>query len=59
MPSTLQRALAAAGFALLSVTLPASAQETVRIRGTIEKVDGSAYVVKNRDGAEYLSLIHI
>jgi hypothetical protein len=32
--------------------LPAAAQETVRIRGTIEKVDGPVYVVKNRDGAE-------
>ena len=32
--------------------MPASAQETVRIRGTIEKVDGPVYVVKNRDGAE-------
>ena len=53
MPSTLQRTLAAAGFTLLCVALPASAQETVRIRGTIEKVDGAAYVVKNRDGAEY------
>jgi hypothetical protein len=47
-----QRALAAAGFALLCVALPASAQETVRIRGTIEKVDGGVYTVKNRDGAE-------
>src|SRR4029077_4761236 len=53
MPSTLQRTLAAASFALLCVALPASAQETVRIRRTIEKVDGAAYVVKNRDGAEY------
>jgi len=53
MPSTLQRTLTAASFVLLCVALPASAQETVRIRGTIEKVDGAAYVVKNRDGAEY------
>jgi hypothetical protein len=30
----------------------ASAQETVRIRGVIESVDGPAYMVKNRDGAE-------
>ena len=52
MSSTLQRMLAAASFALICVAVPASAQETVRIRGTIEKVDGSAYVVKNRDGAE-------
>jgi hypothetical protein len=32
--------------------LPASAQETVRIRGTIERVEGPVYVIKNRDGAE-------
>ena len=29
-----------------------SAQETVRIRGTVERIDGPVYVVKNRDGAE-------
>jgi hypothetical protein len=52
MSSTLQRKLAAAGFALVCTALPASAQETVRIRGTIESVDGDVYVVKNRDGAE-------
>ena len=53
MSSTLQRMLAAASFALICTVLPASAQETVRIRGTVESVDGSVYVVKNRDGAEY------
>jgi hypothetical protein len=53
MPITLQRTLAAACFTLIGAALPASAQETVRIRGTIEKVDGAVYVVKNRDGAEY------
>ena len=52
MSSTLQRILAAASFALICTVLPASAQETVRIRGTIESVDGDVYVVKNRDGAE-------
>jgi hypothetical protein len=52
MSSTLQRMLAAASFAMTCIALPASAQETVRIRGTIEKVDGPVYVVKNRDGAE-------
>jgi hypothetical protein len=50
MSSTLQRMLAAASFALICTVLPASAQETVRIRGTIES--GDVYVVKNRDGAE-------
>jgi hypothetical protein len=52
MSSTLQRMLAAASFALICTVLPASAQETVRIRGTIESVAGDVYVVKNRDGAE-------
>jgi hypothetical protein len=52
MPNTLQRMLAAASFASICLALPAAAQETVRIRGTIEKVDGPVYVVKNRDGAE-------
>src|SRR6201997_2717366 len=53
MSSTLQRMFAAASFAVVCTVLPASAQETVRIRGTIESVAGDAYVVKNRDGAEY------
>src|SRR5262249_50908407 len=30
----------------------ASAQDTVRVRGTIERLDGSTYLVKARDGAE-------
>jgi len=30
----------------------ALAQDTVRVRGTIERIDGSIYVVKARDGAE-------
>jgi hypothetical protein len=45
-------ALAAAGFALICSALPVAAQETVRIRGTIERVEGPVYVVKNRDGNE-------
>src|SRR5437762_9051567 len=47
-----RRVLAAASFISVSIALPASAQETVRIRGTIERIDGPVYVVKNRDGAE-------
>ena len=46
------RALAIASFALACVALPASAQETVRVRGTIERVEGPVYVVKSRDGTE-------
>ncbi len=52
MFSTLPRMLAAASFALICLVPAASAQETLRIRGTIEKIDGPVYVVKNRDGAE-------
>jgi hypothetical protein len=52
MFNTLQRMSAAAIFVTTCFALPASAQETMRIRGTIESVDGAAYVVKNRDGAE-------
>jgi hypothetical protein len=51
MSGIIQRTFAAS-FALICITLPASAQETVRIRGTIERIEGPVYVVKNRDGAE-------
>jgi hypothetical protein len=52
MSKTLRLALALTGFALLGVASPASAQETVRLRGTIERIEGPVYIVKNRDGAE-------
>jgi len=52
MSGIIQRASAAIGFVLVCVAWPASAQETVRIRGTVERVDGPVYVVKTRDGAE-------
>ena len=52
MSGTIPRTLAALSFALICAALPASAQETVRIRGTIERVEGPVYVIKNRDGAE-------
>jgi len=52
MSRTSRRVLAAASFISISMALPASAQETVRIRGTVERIDGPVYVVKNRDGAE-------
>jgi hypothetical protein len=47
-----QRLFAALSFALVCAASPASAQETVRIRGTVERIEGPVYVVKNRDGAE-------
>jgi hypothetical protein len=53
MFSTLQRTIAAAIFVTTCFVLPVSAQETVRIRGTVEASDGAGYVVKNRDGMDY------
>jgi hypothetical protein len=52
MHNMIQRALAATSVALMCVASSASAQETVRIRGTIERVEGPVYVIKNREGAE-------
>jgi hypothetical protein len=46
-----QIAVAASSFLLIAG--PASAQETIRIRGTVERIDGPVYVVKSRDGAEF------
>ena len=37
---------------MVSGIATALAQDTVRVRGTIESIDGSTYVVKARDGAE-------
>ena len=52
MSGMLQRAFAALSFSLVCIALPASAQEIVRIRGTIERIEGPVYVIKNREGAE-------
>ena len=49
---------ALAGIALGAVAMmvtgiaTALAQDTVRVRGTIERIDGSIYAIKARDGAE-------
>lgn len=51
---TLTRSLSIIGLASILAAPLAQAQDPppVRIRGTIERVDGAAYVVKARDGAE-------
>jgi hypothetical protein len=46
------RSLAASSFVLISFALPAAAQDTVRVRGTVERIDGPVFVVKARDGSE-------
>jgi hypothetical protein len=48
---TTRQALGVAGFALV-LAASAWAQDTVRVRGAIERVDGNTIVVKSRDGAE-------
>ena len=56
MQIALSRTLGLAGLTLFALgSVPgsiASAQDTVRVRGTIDRVDGPIYVVKSRDGAE-------
>jgi hypothetical protein len=49
--------MALAGLALSGLTLIGSgdaalAEDTVRVRGSIESIDGSTYVIRTRDGAE-------
>jgi hypothetical protein len=51
MSGTVTRAFACASL-MACLALPASAQETIRLRGTIERVEGPVYVVKSRDGSE-------
>ena len=59
MKATYKMTVAAlAGVALIAVAMMVSgiktavAQDTVRVRGTIERIDGSIYAIKARDGAE-------
>src|SRR5271168_1708568 len=52
MQKAVARALGLAALALAAFDSAAGAQDTVRVRGTIDRVDGPIYVVKARDGAE-------
>src|SRR5947207_1784773 len=54
MRITFEAAAAAAAIGLASMLLlgPAAAQDTVRVRGTIEKVDGDMLQIKSRDGTD-------
>ncbi|MBV9286784.1 MAG: hypothetical protein JO288_03005 [Hyphomicrobiales bacterium] len=48
-------ALAGIALGALAIIVPgdvAQAQDTVRVRGAIESIDGSTYAIKSRDGAE-------
>ena len=52
MQKAMGRTLGLAALVLAALGCTANAQETVRVRGTIERVEGPVYVVKARDGAE-------
>ena len=52
MSQLVSRGFAAIGL-LFALAVPvANAQETVRVRGTIDRVEGDTYVIKTRAGAE-------
>jgi hypothetical protein len=46
------RTIATLSFVSICMSTAALAQETVRLRGTIERIEGPVYVVKSREGAE-------
>ena len=52
MQKAMGRTLGLAALVLTALGCTANAQDTVRVRGTIERVEGPVYVVKARDGAE-------
>ena len=51
MQNAIRRGLCAAALTL-AMFASASAQDTMRVRGTIARVEGPVYVIKTRDGAE-------
>ena len=44
--------LAALSLVLVWFVPSASAEDTVRVRGTVERIDGPIFVVKTREGSE-------
>ena len=57
MQKTIWRTLGLAGFALILTASAVNAQDTVRVRGTIDRVEGPVYIVKSRDGSELKVLL--
>jgi len=51
MDRSIRCLLGVAGLALLVAGPAAVAQDVMRVRGTIERVDGEAYIIKARDGS--------
>jgi uncharacterized protein DUF5666 len=52
MQKTIGRGVCVAALMLAAFASAAVAQDTVRVRGTIDRVEGPIYVVKARDGTE-------
>lgn len=52
MQKTIGRGFCVAALMLVAFASAAVAQDTVRVRGTIDRVEGNIYVVKARDGSE-------
>ena len=52
MHKMMRRLVTVGGFALVFAASTTWAQDTVRVRGTIERVEGQTLVVKSREGAE-------
>jgi hypothetical protein len=52
MHKATNRALGLAALVIAAFVSAAGAQDTMRVRGTIERVEGPVYVVKAREGAE-------
>jgi hypothetical protein len=52
MHKMIRRVATVGGFVLVIAASTTWAQDTVRVRGTIERVEGQTLVVKSRDGAE-------
>ena len=52
MHKMIRRVATICGFAVAFAVSTTWAQETVRVRGTIERVEGQTLIIKARDGAE-------
>jgi hypothetical protein len=52
MRKAIGRGLCVAALTLVAFASGAVAQDTVRVRGTIDRLEGPVYVVKSRDGTE-------
>ena len=52
MRKAIGRGLGVAALTLVAFASGAVAQDTVRVRGTIDRLEGPVYVVKSRDGTE-------